>query len=262
MIRRGAHLSRGGPLIPRRGGWLIATLLVALTFCAQPDAPPLVSTGETGPMHTRIPVTTFWVGEVFDPDAADGSQRISTYDSRWLERYGGCDGTESSGRCETEHRYRSEGWFPREMTPLENPFYLDLPLDDVNSSKTFARRCEIIPWADASDRRRCTDPEYSYMKNRWVRIIGPSSINCYGQVQDAGPGVYGDAAYVFGDDDPRPTNDRYGGAGLDISPALTGCLGLRDIDGSGERVSWQFIDEALVPAGPWRHIVTTSGVTP
>ena len=33
------------------------------------------------PWHTDIVATTFWVGEVFDPNASDGSQVISTYDS-------------------------------------------------------------------------------------------------------------------------------------------------------------------------------------
>ena len=41
------------------------------------------------PLHTDVVATTFWVGEIFDPKASDGSQVISTHESRWLAHYGG-----------------------------------------------------------------------------------------------------------------------------------------------------------------------------
>ena len=69
------------------------------------------------------------------------------------------------------------------------------------------------------------------MKNRWVKTQAADRI-CYGQIQDAGPGVYDDAAYVFGSDDRRPENSRYNGAGMDVSPALNGCLAFADLDGA------------------------------
>lgn len=218
--------------------------------------------GPGRPWHTGIPVTTFWVGEIFDPEAEDGSQLISTYDSSWLEHYGGCDGLDSDDRCVTTPRRESNGWFPLYMDPLENPFYLDVPYDDLNDSVGFVRRCEVIPWADEPGYAgRCEDRGFSYMKNRWVHVVGPSGRACYGQVEDAGPGVYADADYVFGDADQRPRNHRYGGAGMDVSPALTGCLGLADINGMGEVIDWRFVEEHDVPEGPWRRIITTSGVT-
>ena len=83
---------------------------------------------------------------------------------------------------------------------------------------------------------------------------------CYGQIEDAGPGEYHDAAYVFGADDARPVNTRYGGAGMDVSPALTGCLGFPELDGIATGISWRFVEEWEVPPGPWSWIVTTSGV--
>lgn len=212
------------------------------------------------PWHTDIVATTFWVGEVFDPDADDGTQEYSTYDSEWMTSYGGCDGRLVDGVCETEPRRAENGYFPTAITPRENPFYLDLPYDDVNDPEGFARRGEVIPWAgDAEYRDVVDDPSVSLMKNRWVRLRA-NGRTCYGQIQDAGPGEYHDAAYVFGTDDRRPANTRYNGAGMDVSPALNGCLGFAELNGDDDRVDWQFVDERDVPEGPWRRIVTTSGV--
>lgn len=241
---------------------LLVGLLIATVVCASATdrggAPPSSGTS----WHTDIPVTTFWVGEVFDPDARDGSQRISTYDARWLDHYGGCDGVVREGRCRTERRSADEGWFPTSMEPRENPFYVDVPYDDVNDPDGFAQRCRVVPWSDEpAYTGRCRDRSISLLKNRWVRVIGPSGRDCFGQVEDAGPAEYDDAAYVFGDDDARPRNRRFGGAGMDVSPALNGCLGLRDLDGEGDLVRWRFVDDSDVAAGPWREKVTTSGVT-
>lgn len=84
------------------------------------------------PWHRDIVATSFWVGEIHDPAAPDGSQVRSAYDSFWLDSYGGCDGEMISGSCETEVRPKAADWMPSSMTPLENPFYIDLPLDDAN----------------------------------------------------------------------------------------------------------------------------------
>jgi hypothetical protein len=223
-----------------------------------PSAPQ--QRGRRYPLHTGIVATTFWVGEVFDPTAADGSQVISTYDSQWLEHYGGCDGVVAKGRCETERRTASNGYFPTKMTPRQNPFYLDLPFDDINDPAAFARRAAVVPWArDPGYAGRAKDPSFSYMKNRWVKLTRGGR-TCYGQIEDAGPGQYDDYPYVFGSDDRRPRNTRFNGAGLDVSPALTGCLGFSELNGSDDRVDWQFVDDADVPPGPWTRIVTTQGV--
>ena len=58
----------------------------------------------------------------------------------------------------------------------------------------------------------------------------------------------------------RPQNQRYGGAGMDVSPALNGCLGFADLDGDQDVVSWRFVEAGAVPAGPWKRLVTTSGL--
>ena len=64
---------------------------------------------------------------------------------------------------------------------------------------------------------------------------------------------------MFGADDRRPANQLYNGAGLDVSPALNGCLGFAELNGANDRVDWQFVDDADVPPGPWRTAVTTQG---
>lgn len=255
----------------------------------QPTSPSTVKPATRNyPEHTRIVATTFWVGEVFDPDAPDGSQVCSTYDSQWAyhwsgidrgrvpkaasacagARLGGCDGVADRRRnsCATEPRTAANDYFPNTgRRPLENPFYLDLPYDDLNDPVGFDRRCAVIPWAaDAAYSGRCADHSFSYLKNRWVAITGPNGRTCYGQIEDAGPShgdLYHDAAYVFGADDARPAQRRYNNAGMDVSPALNGCLGFADLDGDADLVSWRFVEDADVPDGPWRRIVTASGVT-
>lgn len=216
--------------------------------------------GRTYPLHIGIVSTTFWVGEIFDANAADGSQMLSTYDANWFANYGGCDGIASAGVCKTEKRDASNGFFPSSMTPKQNPFYLDLPYDDVNDPIGFKNRGSVIPWAnDPGYAGKVNDRSVSFMKNRWVKLM-KGTRTCYGQIADAGPGQYHDASYVFGGNDARPANQRYGGAGMDVSPALNGCLGFTELDGQSDKVDWQFVDAADVPAGPWLKITSNSMV--
>lgn len=202
--------------------------------------------------------TTFWVGEIFDPDAEDGSQVLSTYNADWYADYGGCDGVRVNKECRTQRRTSANDYFPTAMAPKENPFYLDLPYDDVNDATGFARRGKVIPWAkDTGYVDLVKDPNASLLKNRWVRLR-KGDRTCYGQIEDAGPGKYHDAAYVFGATDARPANGRYNGAGMDVSPALNGCLGFADLDGDADLVDWQFVEASQVPQGPWKRLVTNS----
>ncbi|MCU1406197.1 MAG: hypothetical protein JWQ43_2500 [Glaciihabitans sp.] len=211
------------------------------------------------PLHTNISATTFWVGEIFDASADDGSQELSTYDANWIRNYGGCDGVLVDGECRTERRTAENGYFPTSMTPRQNPFYLDLPYDDINNRKGFTLRDTVIPWAgEAPYAEHSGDPEFSFMKNRWVQLFRGKLV-CFGQVQDAGPARYSDHRYVFGTDDRRPKNKKWDGAGLDVSPAINSCLNFSELDET-ERVHWRFVDDIDVPDGPWKVIVTTSGV--
>ena len=235
------------------------------------------------PLHTNIAATTFWVGEIFDGNIADGSQVCSTYDSAWAYHYsgvndgpapkgtdcagapeGGCDGVSSGPtQCSTQVRTAANGYFPTDMTPKENPFYLDLPFDDINDPTAYAERCKVIPWASQYPASDCTNQNFSYMKNHWVRLIGPNGKSCYGQVEDAGPShdnLYHDSTYVFGSTNAQPIQGQFNNAGLDVSPALNGCLGFKELDGDQDRVSWQFVDASRVAPGPWKKLVTTQPV--
>jgi len=254
----------------------------APTPTTAPAATPPAS-GRTYPWHTNIISTTFWVGEIFNASLADGSQVCSTYDSQWALHFGGanlgtvpsgspgcpgstwgtCDGTWNAThtQCATEIRTATNNYYPTQLTPLENPFYLDLPYDDINDTTGYANRCTTIPWAnDPGWAGHCTDQNFSYMKNRWVQITGPNGNTCYGQIQDAGPShgnLYHDTNYVFGTNDTQPTQGQFNNAGMDVSPALNGCLGFAELDGQNDKINWRFIDQANVPTGPWTHTITT-----
>lgn len=225
-----------------------------------PGTGDTVAASRNYPLHTGIVSTTFWVGEIFDPTASDGSQVLSTYDSRWFDSYGGCDGVESNNVCSTEKRSAANGFFPTAMTPQQNPFYLDLPFDDVNDSTARRTRQSAVAWAaDPAYAGFGTDSQRSLLKNRWVHLTANGQ-NCYGQIEDAGPGRYHDSNYVFGATDARPVNTKFNGAGLDVSPALNGCLRFSELNGQNDRVDWQFIEASAVPNGPWLTRVTTTGV--
>lgn len=239
----------------------LAVLALLSAACSGPAPAPSPSLKAAGryPWHTGIVATTFWVGEIFDPKAADGSQVMSTYDSQWMQSYGGCDGVVKNG-CTTEARTPAKGFAPTSMTPKENPFYLDLPYDDINDATAFAERASVIPWAnDPGFAGNEKNRSFSYMKNQWVRIR-KGGHECYGQIEDAGPGQYHDKDYVFGSNDARPVNTKFNGAGMDVSPALNGCLGFSELDGESDKVDWQFVPRDQVPSGPWLDIVTASQV--
>lgn len=269
---------------------LIITMLAAMTSisCSMNERDTFSPASKLSyPLHTRIVSTTFWVGEIFRPKLPDGSQVCSTYDSQWAYHWsgvdkgvipqhaiacpgsikGGCDGiTDASAtKCDTEKRTAANHYFPSNgPKPKENPFYLDLPYDDVNDPIGYANRCRNIPWANEPRYAgHCTDRSFSYMKNFWVEIAGPNGGTCYGQIEDAGPShgnLYHDANYVFGDNDARPVQTHFNNAGMDVSPALNGCLGFAALNGDHDHVTWRFVDSASVPKGPWTIIVTRSGV--
>jgi hypothetical protein len=224
---------------------------------ASTAATPTPWAGREYPLHRKIVATTFWVGEISDPNSRDGSQMVSTYDYQWLAHYGGCDGIEEGGVCRTEPRTAVNGFFPTRMAPLQNPYYLDLPFDDLHNPIAFRQRATVVPWAnDPGYTGNGTDRSFSYLKNRWVGISNGHR-TCYGQIEDAGPAQYHDARYVFGVDDPRPANHKFNHAGMDVSPALNGCLGFRELNGASDTVDWRFVDDVDVPPGPWRRIITT-----
>lgn len=230
----------------------------AVTLATSRDVAPLRrELAPSYPLHTGITATVFWIGEPVGNGSTENNA-ISAYDDRWLRHYGGVDPVGPR---------RQAPWFPP-FRALENPFYLDLPYDDfLNSGRPRAGRMHVLPWAAQSAAAvaaaaRAGTP-YSLMKNRWVEVIhvrnGERRV-CYGQVEDAGPYVYDDAGYVFGSDDARPRNTLAADAGMDVSPALRDCLGFTGLNNDENTVDWRFVDDAQVPAGPWRRVITTRQV--
>lgn len=266
-------------------------LLASALFCAAILCiPPAVAVTRTYPLHTNINATTFWVGELFQ-NTPDGSQVCSAYNSNWLYSFfrlakakncristsgsaTGCDAVlkNPKGKCNDTNsigslRTPANGYFPDGLQSIyENPFYLDLPYDDYNPTDStditgYATRCQDIPWAkDPGYAGKCKNTKFSYMKNRWVKIMA-NGRTCYGQIEDAGPADdghgnphYDDRKYVFGYNDSRPINKSYNGAGMDISPALGACLG--GAFNSDLKVNWQWVEASDVPQGPWTRIIT------
>lgn len=223
----------------------ISGLLLTVFACGgdRPSASERLA-GTPYPIHTGVTATVFWIGEDATPDNTFITNAVSTWDDDWLAHYGGVD--------DPFHR---DGYYPVGFVPRENPFYFDLPYDDFNDDRE--RRpnaARVVYWSG----ERAWGPQESMLKNRWLRVSKGDDV-CYAQWEDAGPFLYNDAAYVFGND--RPKNRLANRAGMDVSPALRDCLHFNGPDNADNMVDWQFIDAANVPDGPWRRIVTTSGVT-
>lgn len=281
---RGPHRSRRDR--SRRALSLIALLSVTVAFCGCPcgrnaDDPTAVDdddddakvdplraarakafpkpTGEKGARvyapHRDVLATVFWVGE--PPTAQNGCMAnfASAFDHDWLGAYGGCDAASPRVTDAT-------GWSrPGGFVPRENPYYFALP---YGTNERAPWRDEI-PWVD--DRPLATSVR-QMVKNRWiaVRAEPQGDRTCYAQWEDVGPFCADDAEYVFGHRAPRNDGKRCDteakGNGiqsaLDMSPALSLCLGHEASDMF--RVEWWFVDDAQVPQGPWKRVVTTSPV--
>lgn len=191
-----------------------------------------------GLVYTHTTTTVFWVGEKADASNGYIANDASAWDSNWQTHFGGIDDPEK--RC---------GYVPCAFTPMENPFYIALPYNDLDSNgKPRVDAGQYIPWWTSSN------PPLSQLKNRWVEISYKSR-TCYGQWQDVGPYIDYDADYVFGSSAPRNTFGLR--AGLDVSPALNDCLHLGGTGVAG----WRFVEFADVPPGPWRDTVTTRDVS-
>jgi hypothetical protein len=151
-----------------------------------------------------------------------------------MDRFGGVDDPEK--RC---------GYQPCGFAPKENTFYFALAYNDLNEDGSRKASANQIPWNDqgpsASDSK-------SFVKNRWIKVTHGGK-TAYAQWEDAGPYGEDDANYVFGDENAKPAAPE---AGLDLSPSAANYLG---IDGRS-KADWQFVEEADVPAGPWRDRIT------
>ncbi|HKI90724.1 MAG TPA: hypothetical protein VJ986_00365, partial [Gaiellaceae bacterium] len=201
-------------------------------------------------MHTGITATVFWVGEPVG-NGSSANNAISAYDDAWETHFGGFDDYTVARVPPT---YANGLGF----APKENPFYLDLPYDDVNNKAAYADRGSIVPWAGTAAGAACLARGHacSLMKNHWVKLwrtVAGVTYTAYGQIEDAGPYVYDDETYVFGTGDVRPQSKRARNAGLDVSPALRDALHFTGVDradqqnGDSNTVSWRFVYSSQVP---------------
>jgi hypothetical protein len=202
--------------------------------------------------HRDIPATVFWVGEPSTAQNGCTPNLASAFDHDWIGAYGGCDAaaprvTESDGFNR-----------PASFVPRENPYYFALPYGS-NDDAPFA---EEVPWI--ADRPAATRLREA-VKNRWVAVLADGR-TCYAQWEDVGPFCHDDVDYVLGGAKPRndgvtcdvggPGNGTV--SGIDLSPATAICLG-HEPNGVFP-VEWWFVDDADVPDGPWRRVITTSAV--
>ncbi len=187
-------------------------------------------------LHKNITTTIFWIGEERSSENGYIPNLSSAWESMWMENYGGIDTPDER-----------EGFYPSQFVPQENPFYYALPFNDFDETGEKKRYLqEYIPWF--------VDTNESILKNRWIKIIKDDKI-AYAQWEDVGPFGEDDREYVFGE--AEPLNEINNHAGLDLSPAVRDYLGLKDIDS----VAWSFVDENEVEDGPWKELVTTSGIS-
>ena len=175
--------------------------------------------------------TVFWVGEHAGPANSYIDNYGSYWDEHWMKHFGGLDSP--------THR---DGYFPAGFKPKQNPFYVALPFAEVDHDGKLKEAARKIPGFGES-REPLT-------RNRWVEIRYKGK-SCYAQWQDVGPLGEDDFDWVFGNA-TKPKNQAGLKAGLDISPAAAQYLGIED----SARTEWRFVDEAQVPDGPWKAIVT------
>ncbi len=185
-------------------------------------------------LHTSVMATIFWVGETPTSSNAYIPNMASAWDSHWQDHYGGVD--RGTDRC---------GFQPCAFGSKENPFYIALPYNDLNPQGHRKPSAANIPWFES------VKQQTSVLKNHWVAVTFAKT-TCYGQVEDVGPYEHDDFDYVFG---TAHQKNQFGQkAGIDISPAVRDCLGMKD----NELVDWQFVDDQAVPPGPWTTLTTTS----
>lgn len=181
--------------------------------------------------------TVFWVGETASIDNGQIANLMSAWDHRWQEHFGGVD--DPDDRC---------GFQPCSFEPLENPFYVALPYNDLTVDGQRKASAADVPWFDEYQDNK------SLLKNRWVEVVFADK-RCYGQWQDVGPFESDDFAYVFGSATEQK-NKQGVQAAIDLSPALRDCLAMT----TNEVVAWRFVEDHQVPKGPWLKTVTITPV--
>ncbi len=182
------------------------------------------------PWKRDIVTTTFWIGE--KPVKNNPvPNHASSWDADWAKHYGGTDSPEKSERVDFR---------PASFVPGQNPFYVALPYNDIQSDGHKPEAARIIPWFKSD----CKGPGKTVCKGRWLAIRFKNRVT-YAQWEDCGPFRTDHSNYVFGNERPKPNLNK--GAGLDVSPAVRDFLGMNDTDVT----DWKFVDFDEVPPGPW-----------
>jgi hypothetical protein len=174
--------------------------------------------------------TIFWVGEDATEDNGYIHNFASFWDGDWMKHYGGVDSPDDR-----------KGYLPAAFTPKQNPFYVALPFAELDNEGKLKEIAKKIPGFGSGK---------PLTKDRWVEVRYRGT-SCFAQWQDVGPTNEDDFDWVFGSA-TRPKNTFGLKAGLDVSPAVADCLGMKDND----ETEWRFVDEEHVPDGPWQAIVT------
>lgn len=190
----------------------------------------VVKDGGPYPWRTNIVTTTFWVGERAAKNNPVPNDK-SSWDVNWAKNYGGTDSPEASAR---------QGYVPAKFTPGQNPFYIALPYNDLQAGGHKPEASQVIPWFN----REYKGPGKTVLKGRWVAIRYKDRV-AYAQWEDCGPFRTDHAAYVFGNERPKPNLNK--GAGLDVSPAVRDYLGMASTDVT----DWKFVEFNEIPRGPW-----------
>jgi hypothetical protein len=181
-----------------------------------------------GPWKTNITTTVFWIGEKPTKGNPTPNDK-SSWDRDWTHNYGGYD-------CPAQRI----GYRPAGFVPKQNPFYIALPYNDINTRGTKPEAKSVIPWF-AKDFKRNGQ---SVVKGKWVAIAHRGRV-AYAQWEDCGPFRTDHWQYVFGNERPGPNKNK--NAGLDVSPAVRDYLGMKGMD----QTAWRFVQEWEVPSGPW-----------
>lgn len=184
------------------------------------------------PWKTNIMTTVFWIGELPTQNNPTPNTK-SAWDREWVKNFGGYDDPDNDAR---------DGFRPKEFIPGQNPFYIALPYNDLQTgpgTKTSARH--VVPWFDKEFER----PGKTIIKGRWIAIRRGSKV-CYAQWEDVGPFETDDWQYVFGEAQPKTSGNNK--AGLDVSPAVRDYLDMTTMG----ICDWRFVDEDEVPEGPWK----------
>jgi hypothetical protein len=186
------------------------------------------------PWKESIVSTVFWIGEPANAETGSPANLSSSWDTKWMENYGGYD--------DPDPKNRAWDFRPASFLPKQNPFYCALPYNDLAGWKrTKPTAQKVVPWF----KERYTEFGETVLRGQWVAIRCGTQL-CFAQWEDVGPFETDDWQYVFGTERPKTTKNN--NAGLDISPAVRDCLKMR----SGMLCDWRFVELDEVPVGPWR----------